>query len=141
MNPFQVRKLCKHLLALSNLYGKKSFVDWPIRAVREWHVPTSQDDVRSFLGLAGYYHRFVPGYGRIAAPLHGLLGPAVKKRNRRRLMREDSWQGKGTSECEAAFNQLKEKLVFAPILGYPDFTKPFILETHASFKGLGAVLS
>ena len=85
--------------------------------------------MRQFLGLASYYRRFVPLFAKIAAPLHGLL----KKDN------AFVW----TSECEAAFIKLKELLTSAPVLVYPKFGPDveFVLETDASYVGLGAVLS
>jgi hypothetical protein len=96
-------------------------------AVKEFPIPTNLTELRGFLGLASYYRRFVKDFAKIAAPLH-------------QLMRKDQpfiW----TTEHQEVFEELKSRLISAPILIYPDFEKPFILYTDASSFGLGAVLS
>ena len=92
-------------------------------------APTDINEVRSFLGLASYYRRFVPGFAQIAAPLHSLLKKEA----------HFYW----SPECQRAFERLKQLLTSAPVLAYPRFNSehPFILETDASAKGLGAVLA
>jgi hypothetical protein len=101
-----------------------------IEAVKSWPRPSNVHDVRSFLGLAGYYRRFVAGFSKIAAPLHELTGGNVTKRAK------IEW----TPACEKAFVTLKEKLVSAPILIMPDPTKPYVIETDSSDFAVGAVL-
>lgn len=96
-------------------------------AVRDWPTPCSLSELRSFLGLCSYYRRFIPGFADVAAPLHALQRKHVVFR----------W----TSEQEDAFNQLKERLVSAPVLGMPNNTGTFYLDTDASDVGVGAVLS
>lgn len=115
-----------------------------VKSVEEWPVPRTETEVRQFLGLSGYYRRFVPGYARIAAPLHQLIGgcrshtkSAKKSVKKSAVVLPRDW----TEECQKSFDQLKSFLTEAPILGYPDFTRPFILEIDASYSGLGAVLS
>ena len=98
-----------------------------IEAVREWPVPTTQTEVRSFLGSASYYRRFVQNFGTIAYPLHWLT-----EKNRPFL-----W----TTECQIAFETLRKKLVEAPILAYPSGEADFILDTDGSAVVIGAVLS
>ena len=85
------------------------------------------------MGLVGHYRRFIKGFGQIATPLYDLISGdnSGKKKESVRL----------TPEVENAFQVLKEACLKAPILSFPDFTKPFLLETDASGKGLGAVLS
>lgn len=101
-------------------------------AVRDWPVPTSVREVRSFLGFVGYYRRFIPGFAKQAAALHALLkGTGVASRA------SIQW----TEECQRSFDGLKRALVEAPVLAYADFTQPFRLYTDASFQGLGAVLT
>ena len=95
-------------------------------AVKTFPIPTDVKKVRSFVGLASYYRRFVPDFAKIARPLHNLTKNA-----------RFQW----TDDCQRAFEQLKEALVTAPVLAYPDFSRPFRLETDASGEGLGAVLS
>ena len=114
-------------------------------AIKHWKQPTSEKELRAFLGLAGYYRKFVRNFSRIAAPLHALLtkqgctkGAAWRRPS---TGQQQEFQQRWTPECTQAFNELKRRLVSPPILGYPDFSRPFIVETDASFNGLGAVLS
>ena len=95
--------------------------------VSKWPTPTTISEVQKFLGLASYYRRFVKSYATIASPLHRLTERG----------RQFNW----TSECATAFASLKQKLTNAPILAFPDFTQPFLLDTDASHFGIGAVLS
>ena len=83
-------------------------------------------EVREFLGLAGYYRRFVPNFARVAGQLHSLTRQEVSFH----------WTG----ECQQSFDRLKQLLSEPPVLAYPDFARPFTLHTDASGKGLGAVL-
>ncbi len=98
-----------------------------IHQVAHWPVPQSVKDVQKFLGLATYYHRFVRNFASIAKPLHRLT--------------EKTATFEWTVECQEAFAELRHRLCTAPVLAFPDFTKPFILDTDASNKGIGAVLS
>ena len=114
-----------------------------VEAIASWEVPQNEKDLRSFLGLAGYYRRFVEGFAKIAAPLHDMLGGTRKKNKKKSqtISKKGTFKEKWNEECTQAFQKLKDKLMTSPILGYPDFSKPFILETDASYQGLGAVLS
>ncbi|XP_052723874.1 uncharacterized protein LOC128193804 [Vigna angularis] len=97
-----------------------------VRAVLEWESPRSATEVRSFVGLAGYYRRFIEGFAKIVAPLT-------------QLTRKDqlfAW----TDRCEASFQELKVKLTSAPMLVIPDTSKPFEVYCDASHQGLGCVL-
>ena len=96
-------------------------------AVADFSIPTNLQELRRFLGLSSYYRRFIPQFARIAKPLHDLT-----RKDTPFLWGED---------CQAAFSTLKEKLTQAPVLSYPCFSKPFVLETDASGDGLGAVLA
>uniref|UniRef100_A0A669D8G6 ribonuclease H n=1 Tax=Oreochromis niloticus TaxID=8128 RepID=A0A669D8G6_ORENI len=106
-----------------------------ISAVMDWPVPDTIRQVRSFLGLAGYYRRFVSGFAKIARPLTALLTgvPVNKKTDRRKVQ----W----SPECQTAFEALKAALMQAPVLAYADYSLPFIVYTDASGRGLGAVLA
>lgn len=86
-----------------------------IAAVYEWPVPSTVREVRAFLGLAGYYRRFIANFAQIAQPLNALLTgvPADKKSSNRNV--------KWTTDCQAAFVNLKTCLTQAPILAYADF--------------------
>ena len=97
------------------------------QVVMEWDRPTCAKEVRSFLGLCGYYRRFVDKFADAARPLYKLTEKEAGF----------SW----SDEAEDAFNLLKSRLCQAPVLGYPDISKPFILDCDASNEGLGAVLS
>lgn len=101
-----------------------------VSAVQNWPQPESGEEMKSFLGLAGYYRAFIPSYARIAFPLNRLT--------------EKDRPFKWTAECKVAFHQLKEALTAAPILAFPILTSdapPFVLDTDASSHAIGAVLS
>ncbi|KAK1651077.1 hypothetical protein QYE76_068882 [Lolium multiflorum] len=97
-----------------------------ISKVASWPTPRSSKDVRSFLGLAGYYRKFVRHFGIFARPLFNLL-----KKNAPFV-----W----TEETDTAFQLLKQGLIEAPVLSLPDFSKPFVIDTDACDTGVGAVL-
>uniref|UniRef100_A0A2N9GE10 RNA-directed DNA polymerase n=1 Tax=Fagus sylvatica TaxID=28930 RepID=A0A2N9GE10_FAGSY len=97
-----------------------------IEAVVNWDRPTNVSEVRSFLGLAGYYRRFVEGFSRIAAPLTHLTRKNAKF----------EWK----EECEKSFQELKQRLVTAPVLTIPSSSGGFVIYSDASHKGLGCVL-
>lgn len=91
----------------------------------------------SFLGLASYYRRFVPGFAQIAAPLHALKGKGGKAGNKATSTRRSV---RCTDEAAESFVKLKNLLPLAPVLIYPQFYKEFQLEVDASLEGLGACL-
>ena len=96
-------------------------------AIAEFLRPQNLPELRRFLGLCSYYRRFVPNFSKIAIALQALT----------RKNAAFQW----SHECECSFNALKGKLISAPVLVYPSFEKPFVLETDASVVGVGAVLS
>ena len=100
-----------------------------IDAVREFQQPRTKKQVRAFLGLAGYYRKFIPDFATIAVPLTNLTKKSASA--------HVQW-GK---EQKCAFDQLKEMLTSSPVLNNPDFSRPFILQTDASDVGIGSVLS
>lgn len=110
-----------------------------IEAVANWRRPSQVSELRSFLGFASYYRRFVNGFAKLAGPLHQLVAELAGTKPRK-----GSGQALGaawTPQCEESFEALKSRLVSAPVLAYADFSRPFILEIDASYSGLGAVLS
>ncbi|KAL0560669.1 hypothetical protein IC582_001079 [Cucumis melo] len=97
-----------------------------IEAVTSWTRPSTVSEVRSFLGLAGYYRRFVENFSRIATPLTQLTRKGAPF----------FW----SKTCEDSFQNLKQKLVTAPVLTVPDGSGSFVIYSDASKKGLGCVL-
>ncbi|GJV24360.1 putative reverse transcriptase domain-containing protein [Tanacetum coccineum] len=97
-----------------------------IEAIKDWASPKTPTEIRQFLGLAGYYRRFIEGFSKIARPMTKLTQKSMKF----------EWGEK----AEAAFQLLKQKLCSAPILALPEGSKNFVVYCDASHKGLGAVL-
>ncbi|GJX98521.1 putative reverse transcriptase domain-containing protein [Tanacetum coccineum] len=97
-----------------------------IEAIKDWASPKTPTEIRQFLGLAGYYRRFIEGFSKIARPMTKLTQKSVKF----------EWGEK----AEAAFQLLKQKLCSAPILALPEGSENFVVYCDASHKGLGAVL-
>ncbi|WVZ52559.1 LOW QUALITY PROTEIN: hypothetical protein U9M48_003607 [Paspalum notatum var. saurae] len=97
-----------------------------VSEVQNWKIPEDVKGIRSFLGLAGYYRRFIEGFSKIAKPMTALLEKNIKFQ----------W----TSACQKAFEELKKRLTTAPVLTFPDMHKPFSVYCDASRLGLGCVL-
>src|SRR3954467_14490175 len=97
-----------------------------VLAVTEWESPKSVKEVRSFLGLAGYYRRFIENFSKVAKPMTELLKKDKKF----------AW----SEGCELSFQKLKKRLVTAPVLCLPDLEKDFQVYCDASHHGLGALL-
>lgn len=98
-----------------------------VEAVKNWPTPTNVKEVRSFVGFASYYRKFIKGFASICSPLHELT-----KKNVRFM-----W----TEQCEKAFKILREKLCDSPVLSYANTEDVFILDTDASLRGVSGVLS
>ncbi|GJX65905.1 retrotransposon-related protein, partial [Tanacetum coccineum] len=96
-----------------------------IKAVFEWPSPVNIKQLQGFLGLTGYYRRFIKDYGGLAKPLTQLL-------------KKDCFQW--STEAEKAFQELKQAVIKPQVLALPDFNSTFIIETDASSRGIGAVL-
>ncbi|GKF16636.1 putative reverse transcriptase domain-containing protein, partial [Tanacetum coccineum] len=97
-----------------------------IEAIKNWATPTTPTKVRQFLGLAGYYRRFIKGFSLISKPLTKLT-----QKNKKYEWGKDE---------EEAFQLLKQKLCCAPILELPEGSEDFVVYCDASLKGFGAVL-
>ena len=97
-----------------------------VKAILQWETPKSVTEVRSFLGLAGYYRRFVKDFSMVAKPLTNLLRKNVPF----------GW----SPQCEQSFEELKRRLTTTPILALPSEIGGFVLYTDASRMGLGRVL-
>ena len=101
-----------------------------MRAVQEFPMPETYTQVHTFCGLVGHYRRFIKGFANIAHPLYDVLGKEVK------MGLVDL-----PPDAREAMAILKGKVQSTPVLVFPDFEKPFLLEMDASKEGLGAVLS
>ena len=99
-----------------------------IEVVSSYPTPRSAKELKQFLGLTNYYRKFILNYAHIAEPLYKMLRGPKKMFN---------W----TTLCQQVFDNLKSKLTHPPVLGYPDFSLPFVLHTDASEAAVGAVLS
>lgn len=97
-----------------------------IEIIKNWKTPSNVKKVHSFLGMAGYYHKFVKNFGIISYSLMDLLKKGVVFQ----------W----TSTTKAAFQALKLALITAPVLALPNFQEQFVVETDACDRGIGAVL-
>ncbi|KAJ1159544.1 hypothetical protein NDU88_000051 [Pleurodeles waltl] len=100
-----------------------------IQTIIDWVPPTTQTQVRAFLGLTGNYRRFIKNYGSIAAPLNDLTSKKMPKKV--------LW----TANCQKAFEELKQAMCSAPVLKSPCYSKQLYVQTDASELGVGAVLS
>eukprot|EP00731_Ephydatia_muelleri_P011862 Em0006g756a len=100
-----------------------------VQAVMNFPIPSTKTQVRGFLGLTGYYRRFIPNYAAMVAILTDLTKKSA------------SVQVQWSEKCNHVFEELKRILCCSPVLRSPDFKKPFVLQTDASDRGVGAVLS
>ena len=129
LNPKKCKFAAKHVQFLGHVLSKSGVhVDQDkVKAVGTFQIPKTQKEVRSLLGMCNYYRRFIKNYSKLAAPLNNLL-----KKDEHFL-----W----TTEVQASFDILKQKLTTAPILAFPDMNETFILTTDASNTAIGYVLS
>jgi hypothetical protein len=97
-----------------------------VKDVLNWMPPTTASEIQSFLGLAGYYRRFIKDFSKIAKPMTKLL--------------EKNKAFKWTTECQSSFEELRKRLTLAPVLVLPDLTKKFDIYCDSSRQGLGCVL-
>uniref|UniRef100_A0A6V7LZN9 RNA-directed DNA polymerase n=1 Tax=Bracon brevicornis TaxID=1563983 RepID=A0A6V7LZN9_9HYME len=129
LQPDKCNFLKKEVVYLGHVISEKGVKADPTKtdAVRNFPIPKDTKLLMSFSGLASYYRKFIKDFAKIAKPLTELLKKGVPW----------SWEEKH----QHAFDVLKEKLVTAPILQFPNFAEPFLLTTDASGKAIGAVLS
>jgi hypothetical protein len=129
LNPKKSHFFKEEILFLGYIVARDSIKPNPetVKKIKDYPLPVSIKDIRSFIGLASYYRRFVPNFAKIARPLHEQL------KSTKRI----SWNDEATS----AFYKLKTLLTSEPILTKPDFTKEFFVVTDASIDGIGAILT
>jgi hypothetical protein len=118
----------KQVAFLGNVISKGGISIDPskVQDVLSWKAPMSVSDIWSFLGLAGYYRRFIEASSKISKPMTEFL--------------EKDKQFLWTPACEASFQGLKKQLTTTPVLVMPDMEKPFSIYCDASGQGLGCVL-
>jgi len=129
LKPSKCALLQPEVTYLGHVFGRDGVATDPekVQAVKEWAVPRDLPELCAFLGLVGYYRQYIPGFAGVAQPLNRLTAKRVR------------WQW--TQEKQQAFDHLKQRLMEAPILAYPDPAKEYILDTDASDHSVGAVLS
>ena len=121
----EINYLAHHVSKRGVLPSKKN-----LEAIAQCLPPDAYTKVKSFVGLVGHYRCFIKGFANIATPLYDLTSGENKDKKSEHLdLPQEAWE---------AFDRLKTACLQAPILAFPDFDKPFLLETG---KGLGAVLS
>lgn len=129
LNPKKCHYFKESILFLGFVVTRNTIEPNPetVNKVKNFPIPKSIKQLRSFLGLCSYYRRFVPNFAKIARPLHNQL----------KTTKKIPWNDEATS----AFNTLKECLTTEPVLRKPDFNLPFYVVTDASIDGLGAILT
>jgi hypothetical protein len=113
-------------LGLVNTSGGISVDPAKVSDVLKWQPPRTVKEIRSFLGLTGYYCRFIKGFSKIAKPLTSLL--------------EKDKEFRWTTACQVSFEELKKRLISALVLAMPNLQKSFDIYCDASRQGLGCVL-
>ncbi|GES85289.1 KRAB-A domain-containing protein [Rhizophagus clarus] len=128
INPEKCHFCTQSLQFLGHIVTNKGILPDPskVDAIKNYSVPKNLTQLRAFLGLASYYRRFIKDFSKISTPLYMLLKKDIPY----------EWN----QDRHQVFQFLKEKLITAPLLAYPDFTKSFLLFTDASITALGAVL-
>ncbi len=119
-----------------------------ISALKTWPKPKNLREMRSFLGFAGYYRRFIRDYSKIVKPLNDLTAgyaplnrkPANGEMKGKYFNPKESFGSRWTADCDEAFDTIISKLTSAPVLGFANPTLPYTLHTDASTTGLGAAL-
>ena len=129
IQPDKCEFLRKEVAYLGHLITKDGVKPNPMKvdAILNFPQPKNQKEIQSFLGLAGYYRRFIPNFSKISKPLTKLLQKDIPFNF--------------DSDCTNSFQNLKQTLTTIPILIYPNFEEPFVLTTDASAYAIGSVLS
>ena len=141
-------KSVKHLGHIVSSDGIRPDAD-KTAALTDWPKPITLRELKSFLGFAGYYRRFVKDFSKIVKPLNKLCEGYVPPKTLKKMSTKPSTpplnmsskiDKKWDESCQVAFDTIKERLITPPVLGYADLTSPFVIHTDASLTGLGACL-
>ena len=124
----EINYLAHHVSQKGVLPSKKN-----LESIAQCPPPDTYTKVKSFVGLVGHYRHFIKGFAKVAAPLYDLTNGNNKDKKSEHVDL--------SPKAREAFDRLKAACLQAPFLAFPDFNKPFLLETDASGRGLGAVLS
>jgi len=129
LKPSECKLMQTEISFLGHIVSKDGISTDPskIQLIKDWPVPRNIKELRGYLGLTGYYRKFIHNYSQIVTPLNQLL-----KKNR-----PFEWD----EQCQASFDDLKEKMQRPPVLTLPNYTDTFVLDTDASGDCIGAVLS
>jgi hypothetical protein len=129
LKPSKCQLMQRHVSFLGHIVSADGIGTDPqkIEKVRDWPPPSDLKELRSFVGFCSYYRRFIDGFAELASPLTNLTKKSVRF----------SW----SEDCGIAFEELKVRLVSAPVLGMPNDNDKFVLDTDASDVAIGAVLS
>lgn len=125
-------QFCRHSLKyLGYIVDREGLKTDPekVQAVSDFPKPTTVTQVKRFIGLVGWYRRFIPDFSSVSAPITALIMGKIKSN-------PINW----TEEASASFLEIKRRLTNAPLLATPDFGLPFVIQTDASDRGMGAVL-
>ena len=129
LNPKKCELFRQKVLYLGHIVTQEGISTEPskVEAVISWPTPMNKRELRGFLGLCSYYRKFIKSFSDVAGPLYKLIEKETVF----------AW----TEQCKEAFDELKRRLTTAPVLAYPIASGKFTLDTDASEKGIGAVLS
>ena len=125
-----------HVLSAKGISPNPEKVD----KVRDWPIPKTSKEVHSFIGMASYYRRFIPNFAKWSKPLNALIVPPAHQAKvcRGGMKKSELTEFMWSKECQEGFDALKHALTTAPVLAYPDYTQPFILETDYILKRSGS---
>lgn len=110
-----------------------------VKAIKDWPKPTTLREVRAYLGFTSYFRRHIENFTKIARSLHQLVALGMQNggKNNKNVKISKWWN----ADCDQAFETLKEKLITAPVLAYPDYSKEFVVTCDACETGIAATLS
>lgn len=137
LSPTKCHFFQKEVKFLGHLVSENGLLTDPMKVnkIKNWELPKTIADLRKFLGFCNYYRKFIKNYSEISATLEGMLSNIDKNKSEKQIVIE--WK-EASKNC---FFMLKERLCNPPVLSFPKLDSEFILDTDASFDGIGAVLS